>query len=94
VAEPPAYFFDTSALFKRYHAEPGTDAVDAAFAAPSVRIASDLGLIELISSSEDTDMDRHTDRDANRRFFLLTCALASPSSACLKGVLAPFSSGN
>jgi predicted nucleic acid-binding protein len=50
VAEPPACFFDTSALFKRYHAEPGTDAVDAAFAAPSVRIASDLGLIELISS--------------------------------------------
>jgi predicted nucleic acid-binding protein len=50
VAAPPAYFFDTSALLKRYHAEPGTDAVDAAFAAPSVRIASDLGLIELISA--------------------------------------------
>jgi predicted nucleic acid-binding protein len=50
VAAPPAYFFDTSALLKRYHAEPGTDTVDAAFAAPSIRIASDLGLIELISS--------------------------------------------
>jgi hypothetical protein len=30
VAAPPACFFDTSALLKHYHAEPGTDAVDAA----------------------------------------------------------------
>jgi predicted nucleic acid-binding protein len=50
VAEPPAYFFDTSALFKRYHREPGTDAVDAVFAAPAIRIASDLALIELAST--------------------------------------------
>ena len=50
MAAPPAYFFDTSALLKRYHAEPGTDAVDVAFAAPSIRIASDLGLIELLSA--------------------------------------------
>ena len=50
MAEPPAYFFDTSALFKRYHREPGTDAVDAAFAVPAIRIASDLALIELAST--------------------------------------------
>jgi predicted nucleic acid-binding protein len=50
VAEFPLYFFDTSALFKRYHREPGTQAVDTAFAAPAIRIASDLALIELASS--------------------------------------------
>ena len=50
MAEPPAYFFDTSALFKRYHREPGTDAIDAAFAVSAIRIASDLALIELAST--------------------------------------------
>ena len=50
MAESPIYFFDTSALFKRYHREPGTEAVDAAFAVPAVRIASDLALIELASA--------------------------------------------
>jgi len=50
VAEPPTYFFDTSALCKRYHREPGTDAIDAAFAASAIRIASDLALIELVST--------------------------------------------
>ena len=50
MAEPPTYFFDTSTLFKRYHREPGTDAIDAAFAAEAIRIASDLALIELAST--------------------------------------------
>ena len=50
MAELPTYFFDTSALFKRYHREPGTAAVDTAFATPAIRMASDLALIELASS--------------------------------------------
>ncbi len=49
-AQLPIYFFDTSALFKRYHTEPGTDVVDSAFEEMAVRIAPDLSLIELYSS--------------------------------------------
>lgn len=47
----PVYFFDASALLKRYHAEPGTDVIDAAFEDDEViRIVSDIGLIELYSA--------------------------------------------
>ena len=39
MVELPTYFFDTRALFKRYHCEPGTDVVDTAFADAATRIA-------------------------------------------------------
>lgn len=45
------YFFDTSALVKRYRPEQGTDAVDALFAdAGSSFLISRLGIIETVSA--------------------------------------------
>lgn len=45
------YFFDTSALVKRYHAEPGTQAVDAMFAeSRAVFVVSRLALVECVSA--------------------------------------------
>jgi predicted nucleic acid-binding protein len=45
------YFFDTSALVKRYQPEQGTDAIDGLFAdAGSAFIISRLGIIETISA--------------------------------------------
>ena len=45
------YYFDTSALVKRYRSEPGTDAVDALFAdAGSSFVISRLGIIETVSA--------------------------------------------
>jgi predicted nucleic acid-binding protein len=50
-SETAACFFDTSALIKRYHTERGAEVVEAAFAEPaSVRIVSDIGIIELYSA--------------------------------------------
>jgi predicted nucleic acid-binding protein len=43
------YFFDTSALVKRYHEEQGTDAIDALFAvADSSFVISRLGIVEMV----------------------------------------------
>ncbi|MBI4526975.1 MAG: type II toxin-antitoxin system VapC family toxin [Deltaproteobacteria bacterium] len=45
------YFFDTSALVKRYHQETGTDIVDAAFGdREAAKIISDIGVIEFYSA--------------------------------------------
>ena len=45
------YFFDTSALVKRYHPEPGTQAVLAIFAEPGATIqVSRLALVECVSA--------------------------------------------
>jgi predicted nucleic acid-binding protein len=45
------YFFDTSALLKRYHSELGTEIVDAAFEEKdATRIISDLSVIEFYSA--------------------------------------------
>ncbi len=45
------YFFDTSALVKRYHREVGTDIVDAAFDdKEAVRMISDFSVIECYSA--------------------------------------------
>ena len=45
------YFFDTSALVKRYHREVGTEIVDAAFDdKDATRIISDLSVIEFYSA--------------------------------------------
>ena len=45
------YFFDTSALVKYYHSEPGTSLVSAIFAEPGVKIrVSCLGLVEVQSA--------------------------------------------
>lgn len=49
-AEPAVYFFDTSALVKRYHREKGTDVVDAAFDRADTRWISDLSVIEAYSA--------------------------------------------
>ena len=47
----PDYFYDTSALVKRYHAEPGTARVDLLFADPTAtHIVSRLGAVELLSA--------------------------------------------
>ena len=43
-------FFDTSALVKRYHAEAGTERVDAAFDEEAVKIISDISIIEFYSA--------------------------------------------
>lgn len=45
------YFFDTSALVKRYHRESGTEVVDAAFEDSETDcVISDLGIVELYSA--------------------------------------------
>jgi len=45
------YFFDTSALLKRYHSELGTEIVDSAFEEKdATRIISDLSVIEFYSA--------------------------------------------
>jgi predicted nucleic acid-binding protein len=45
------YFFDTSALVKRYRAEQGTDVIDGLFAdAGSTFVISRLGIVEAISA--------------------------------------------
>ena len=50
-AESRVYFFDASALLKRYHTELGSDVVETAFSEEtSTRIVSDIGLIEVYSS--------------------------------------------
>ena len=50
-AESRVYFFDASALLKRYHTELGSDVVEMAFReVTTTRIVSDIGLIELSSS--------------------------------------------
>ena len=50
-SESPLDFFETSALVKRYHVEPGTDVVRAAFEnAEPVRLTTDIALIELHSA--------------------------------------------
>lgn len=47
----PLYFFDTSALVKRYRSEQGTEVVDACFAdAASQFIISRLGIVETTSA--------------------------------------------
>ena len=47
----PDYFYDTSALVKRYHTEPGTTDMDLLFADPTATHAvSRLGAIELLSA--------------------------------------------
>ena len=44
------YFFDTSALVKRYHRELGTDLMDAAFGdKDATRMISDIAVIEFYS---------------------------------------------
>lgn len=50
-AEKRVYFFDTSALVKRYHQEIGTDVVDAAFEdKDAVKMISDISVIEFYSA--------------------------------------------
>lgn len=50
-ADALVYFFDTSALVKRYHREKGTALVDAAFKQQeAVRLISDLSVIEAYSA--------------------------------------------
>ncbi len=50
-SEAPLYFFDTSALLKRYHPEIGSDVVDAVFELEgAIRIISDLSIIEVYSA--------------------------------------------
>jgi len=45
------YFFDTSALVKRYHREPGTEVVDDAFDDLGTDcVISDLGIVEFYSA--------------------------------------------
>ena len=45
------YFFDTSALVKRYHQEDGTPATDSLFSEPDVRfVISDICIIEFYSA--------------------------------------------
>jgi predicted nucleic acid-binding protein len=47
----PCYFFDTSAVVKRYRPEDGTAAIDAIFAdEAAVRFLSRLGVVETISA--------------------------------------------
>lgn len=48
--EDRIYFFDTSALVKRYHNEHGTDIIDAAFSKDVVKLISDLSVIEFHSA--------------------------------------------
>lgn len=49
--ESDTYFFDTSALVKRYHEEVGTDAIDAAFEKSDVvKVISDISVIECYSA--------------------------------------------
>ncbi len=50
-SETPFYFFDTSALLKRYHPETGSDVIDAVFdLADAVRVISDISIIEVYSA--------------------------------------------
>jgi len=45
------YFFDTSAIVKRYHREDGSDIVDGLFAEPETKfIISDISIIEFYSA--------------------------------------------
>jgi len=45
------FLFDTSALVKRYHIEPGSDKVDEIFESPdNVLIISELALVEVASA--------------------------------------------
>ena len=47
----PAYYFDTSALVKRYHIEPGSDRVDRLFTDPaSTFLTANITLVELTSA--------------------------------------------
>jgi len=56
-----SFFFDTSALVKRYRSEDGTDVVDRIFAdSASVVIISRLALIEAISALASGTDWRHT----------------------------------
>ena len=46
--EAPVYFFDTSALLKRYHDEIGSDVVESAFDTPEAnRWISEIRIIEV-----------------------------------------------
>ena len=45
-----SYFFDTSALIKRYHEEKGTDIVDEIFDSDSLIIISSLSIVEGVSA--------------------------------------------
>ena len=50
-SEAPFYFFDTSALLKRYHPEIGSNVVDAVFdLTDMIRVISDLSIIEFYSA--------------------------------------------
>ena len=58
------YFFDTSALFKRYVLEPGTDKIDLLFEKRGLLIISNLTVIELVSNLKRlVDVDRVIDSD-------------------------------
>ena len=70
-ADTPVYFFDTSALVKRYHQEKGTGVVDAAFEEEALRLISDFSVIEAFSAfarkvrmEEMTEEDFHQTRRA------------------------------
>ena len=50
-AEAPVYFFDTSALLKRYHDEIGSDMIESAFnTSEADRWISDISIIEVYSA--------------------------------------------
>jgi len=61
----PIYFFDTSALVKRYHQEIGTEIVDTAFEdQDAVKLISDISVIEFYSAfAKKTRMGEITQED-------------------------------
>ena len=59
------YFIDTSALFKRYINEAGTDKIDSLFESAEVCIISNLTIIELVSNLKRlVEIDKIIDIDA------------------------------
>ena len=59
------YYFDTSALFKRYIVEPGTELVDKLFSTANMVFISNLTIVEFISNLKRlTDIDGIIDHRA------------------------------
>ena len=58
------YFIDTSALFKRYISEPGTEKIDTLFEGEGLLIISHLTMVEFISNLKRLlDVDKVLDND-------------------------------
>jgi PIN domain nuclease of toxin-antitoxin system len=80
------YFFDTSALIKRYHAEKGTESIDRIFSEEDKAIViSSICITEMVSAmnrkKEDKTISKNDLDAALSRFFQDAINLTSPLTA-------------